>query len=567
MKRPETKTGNISKLNRENISAWLWSGLFGVLSGVFLVFGYQLETADSINLSDQNAMMVMLMLMIIITVDTRYVWRNYDSQRNGGKFLGFLRTSVAREKDGGQVPEISAAESRADFLVTWGILILLNLPVLLAEYPGFFVYDAQDELNEVLTRTFSTHHPLLHVLLLGGIIAAVHKATGSWNLGIFSYILIQMLIITAIFAYTIGYLKKRGVGKRTRIGWILFYGLFPTVVMYTLCSSKDGLFSSLLLLLTVLLSQLTDDPGNFFASKTGPVILALTAFLMPCFRHNGFYAYLVFLPFGIWYLWKKADKKELKKKACCALLIPVICYLIFSKVLAAGFSSEITHHQEMLTVPIMQMARVYKYDRDSMTSKDIELLTSFIPEENLEKYTGRVSDLVKVGFDNEYYEQHKGDFFGLWFRLFKQHPIVYVNAWLLTSYGYYYPPANINVYKGTSMFTFTYEDSSYFGYEVEQPGERSSFLPAIDSLYRYLSIGTFHDDAPVLYLLFSPGMLFLIYLFVMVYRLQLGDYKGIIPFLPMCLTFLTVLLGPTYLVRYVVYLWLCLPLLLCNRRL
>ncbi len=539
------------------------SGLFGVLSGVFLVFGYQLEMADSVNISDSNAMLIMLTMMIIITIDTRYVWRGYDAQRQGAKLFGLFRTNVVKEAQG---IEVTDKPSMADFLLTWAVLNLLNLPVLLAEFPGFFVYDAQDELNEVLTRTFTTHHPLLHVLLLGGTIALVHKVTGSWNLGIFTYIVIQMLIITAIFAYTIMYLKKRGVGKNSRILWILCYGLFPTIVMYTLCSSKDGLFSALLLLLVVLLCELTDDPAAFMAGKVKPAALVITAFLMPCFRHNGFYAYLVFVPLGLLYLKKHVDAKKLFGKLSAVLVIPVALYLVFNSILTAAFSSEGTHHQEMLTVPIMQMARVYKYDRESMSREDIALLTAFIPSENLDTYTGRVSDLVKVGFDNEYYEQHKGEFFGLWLRLFKKHPMVYVNAWLLTSYGYFYPPANINVYKGTSMFTFTYDTSSYFGYEVEQPGERHSFIPVIDRLYRYLSIGTFHDDAPVLYLFFSPGLMLLIYLFVLFYRLYRGDFKGIIPFLPVMLTFLTVLLGPTYLVRYVVYLWLCLPVLLCNRR-
>ena len=63
--------------NKENTLAWLMSGLFGVLAGVFLTFGYQLETYDQINIFDKNAMLVMLALIVIITVDTRYVWRNY----------------------------------------------------------------------------------------------------------------------------------------------------------------------------------------------------------------------------------------------------------------------------------------------------------------------------------------------------------------------------------------------------------------------------------------------------------------------------------------------------------
>ncbi len=36
------------------------------------------------------------------------------------------------------------------------------------------------------------------------------------------------------------------------------------------------------------------------------------------------------------------------------------------------------------------------------------------------------------------------------------------------------------------------------------------------------------------------------------------------PYLPVVFCFLTVLLGPTYLVRYVVYLWAALPFLLAE---
>lgn len=47
------------------------------------------------------------------------------------------------------------------------ILFLCWLPVFLAVYPGFFAYDATDELQEVLTGQYVTRHPLLHVLMLG----------------------------------------------------------------------------------------------------------------------------------------------------------------------------------------------------------------------------------------------------------------------------------------------------------------------------------------------------------------------------------------------------------------
>jgi hypothetical protein len=220
----------------------------------------------------------------------------------------------------------------------------------------------------------------------------------------------------------------------------------------------------------------------------------------------------------------------------------------------------------MLTVPIMQLARVYAYDGDSLSAEDKAVIEAYIPRANLEKYTPRCSDLVKVDFNNELYEENSGEFLRVWLKVFKEHPAAYLNAWFLTSYGYYYPPAIFNVYKGNTVYTFTYEDSSYFGYEVEPPGQRISLIPAIDRLYRYLSIGPFGSEAPVLYLFFAPGTYLLIYMFVFAYRLSKKQFSGIIPFMPMILTFCTVLLGPTYLIRYVLYLWTTLPLLLITGR-
>ena len=78
------------------------------------------------------------------------------------------------------------------FLIVWGI-------VLLAVWPGFFVYDAQEEFNQVAQRRFTTHHPLLHVLLLGGIISAGNKLFGSYNAGIACYMIFQMTVLALCF--------------------------------------------------------------------------------------------------------------------------------------------------------------------------------------------------------------------------------------------------------------------------------------------------------------------------------------------------------------------------------
>ena len=541
-----------NKFNRNSKIAWLMSGLFGVLSGLFMVLGYQLEKESRINLSDKNAMYIMALIMVVLTVDAKHVWDNYTSTFYGEKLMGLFRLDKYRANYG-------KSDKKSRFVQNWLLMMALNIPVLLGTFPGFFVYDAQDELNEVLTRTFTTHHPLLHVLLLGGTIALVHKITGSWNAGIFLYILLQMMVITAIFAYVTDYLYQKKIGKTGNLITCLYYGLFPTIVMFTLCSSKDGLFGAFLLLITVFLFQMVEDLEGFLSSRLKVVLFISSAVLMPLFRHNGFYAYLVFVPFALFYF-----RKKIKSFVTPMLLIPVALYLIISGLFSGILSSEGTHHQEMLTVPIMQMARVYTYDPEVLTLEEKVLLTSYIPEENLKLYTPRVSDMVKIGFDNELYEKDSESFWKLWRSLLVKKPMTYLNAWFLTSYGYWYPAAVMNVYQGNTVFTFTYEDSSYFGYEVEAPGHRASLIPALDSLYRYLSIGSFQQDAPVLALLLKPGCILLIYMFVLFYRLSRKSFSGVLPFMPMILTFLTVLLGPTYLVRYVVYLWTSLPLLMAG---
>ncbi len=541
-----------NKFNRNSKIAWLMSGLFGVLSGLFMVLGYQLEKESRINLSDKNAMYIMALIMVVLTVDAKHVWDNYTSTFYGEKLMGLFRLDKYRANYG-------KSDKKSRFVQNWILMMALNIPVLLGTFPGFFVYDAQDELNEVLTRTFTTHHPLLHVLLLGGTIALAHKITGSWNAGIFLYIFLQMMVITAIFAYVTDYLYQKKLGKTGNLITCFYYGLFPTIVMFTLCSSKDGLFGAFLLLLTVFLFQMVENLEGFLSSRIKVVLFISSAVLMPLFRHNGFYAYLVFVPFALFYF-----RKKIKSFVTPMLLIPVALYLIISGLFSGILSSEGTHHQEMLTVPIMQMARVYTYEPDIMTQEEKELLTSYIPEENLKLYTPRVSDMVKIGFDNELYEKDSKSFWKLWKSLLVRKPMTYLNAWFLTSYGYWYPASVMNVYQGNTVFTFTYEDSSYFGYEVEAPGHRVSLIPALDSLYRYLSIGSFQQDAPVLALLFKPGCILLIYMFVLFYRLSRKSFSGVLPFMPMILTFLTVLLGPTYLVRYVVYLWTSLPLLLAG---
>lgn len=534
---------------------------------VSLAFGVQLERAESVNFGDGMMWLAIGTWTVLFAIWIYAGWELLDRKTqkkavkehgNGGK-----PTPLWLKRWQKMINGWDALTGKRQTLLVFCIFLLSWLPVFLAVYPGFFVYDAQDELIQVQTRQFTTHHPLPHVLLLGGIIQAVHKLTGSYNAGIAAYTLFQMVLLSGVFTYVIYYMKKRGIGRTLRILSVVYFAFFPVIVMFSLCSAKDGIFSAALLLLLLSLADMGREKEAFFRNRGKLLLFVGSAFVMMSFRHNGMYAFLVLVPVLLFMM------KGLRKKTGLLLGITFGLYFLVSAGLTAVFSAETSENQEMLTVPIQQLARTYKYDKESLTEEQLETLYEILPEEVLRFYTPKVSDGVKIHFNNGAYRKNPGKYAKLWLEVGAAHPFTYLNAWFMTSYGFWYPDTVIDVYRGNSVFTFTYEDSTFFGYEVEQPGVRESKIPWLDECYRRMSLEIAQQRIPVVSMLFSMGFLFWLWAFAGGYVIYRRDYDLLPPFILLLLIWLTVILGPTYLPRYVLIFWFALPgavAVLVNRR-
>lgn len=241
-------------------------------------------------------------------------------------------------------------------------------------------------------------------------------------------------------------------------------------------------------------------------------------------------------------------------------MIVFLSYFLISGGLTAVLHAQSTENQEILTVPIQQLTRTYKFNKEAFEAEDIETLHEILHEEALVLYNPKLSDPVKYHFQNDAYNKDKSKYIKLWLKIGLRKPIAYINAWLANSYGFWYPDTVIDVYTGNTVFTFTYKDSSYFGYEVELPGVRDSKIPWLDEAYRRLSLEIAQQKIPVVSMLFSPGFLFWYFAFVLSYVLYRKKYQVLIPFLTVFCVWLTVILGPTYLTRYVLIFWFGLPL-------
>src|SRR5574344_1741910 len=95
------------------------------------------------------------------------------------------------------------------------------------------------------------HHPLLHVLALGGIVHLFEYIGARANLGIAVYVLLQMLVMSAALSFVVRSLQMWGVTKRYAFITVLFFSIFPLFPLYAVCTAKDGLFTVFLLVAIV----------------------------------------------------------------------------------------------------------------------------------------------------------------------------------------------------------------------------------------------------------------------------------------------------------------------------
>ena len=114
------------------------------------------------------------------------------------------------------------------FFGAWGIIFLSWIPCALAFYPGLYSYDMSWQWAQFASGDFTTHHPLVHTLLCGGIIELGKVLGGSYERGLFFHSLAQMAFLSGCMAFGIRFLAKRRVRTWAMVGVLAFFCLLYT---------------------------------------------------------------------------------------------------------------------------------------------------------------------------------------------------------------------------------------------------------------------------------------------------------------------------------------------------
>lgn len=494
----------------------------------------------------------MAIQVVLLTIVTSFV-------------VKLLLSLMTRIRDGQVKTRIGQKEYRnwQVFLFYTAVIFLCWMPVFLAYYPSVFAYDAEGQLYQVLASDYSTHHPLIHTLFLGIFYQFGGNVLGSYSAGMAIHSIVQMLLMAMIFGYTLMVLYREQTSYVMRLLLLLFYAAFPTNSILAISTTKDVLFSGLVLLFVIKMYQQSSKLlfGSFLAISV----------LMLLFRNNAVYAYIVSVPL-VFFFWKKSkksdmsDKTELKKslvRGIGMVLATLILFVACSALLKQATSAYNGSPREMLSVPLQQMARTRVQHEEEIDAAMRTELDSYISSEWVfAAYNPYLADPVK---NRAVIHDNPAGLIKAWVKLGVQFPMTYVDAFLDNSIGYWYlaDKSHSTIYGvGTeSGFGYLSTDNRTMpaGCEIIE----HSYLPGLRAFMERIVSDNEYQKILVLSVIFAPAFYWWLLCLYLVFFFKRKEYKMLLPAVFLVVYYLTLLLSPTVLIRYMYPFVVSVPFLLC----
>jgi hypothetical protein len=451
-------------------------------------------------------------------------------------------------------------------IIFWPIIFICYVPCFLAYFPGIFAYDSTDQTLQALGIIYDLNkkHPPLHTFIWK-LFLNIEELLGIPNTSLMLYCIVQMLVMSAVFTVVIRWMINKRINNYIILFSILFFALNPTFAIFANIMTKDIYFSVCFLLMSMEILNMCCDSKAYFEKKGRLIRFAVISLLCCLFRNNMIYIYILMVPVLIIVL------KKYWKKILITMLSCIVLYFAIYDGLYPALGVKAGESREMLSVPIMQLARVVYIHNEELDDTELEEIDKFIDYESLNElfepkdtlthtdvYVPKFADGVKNLFDSDFYNNNKKEFWSMYFRLLKQYPDDYIDAFLdLDSPSWYIDADSANadsneVYIHTMMTCYTfeaYEDGQmqlyYYSFF-----ERDSKLPWLFNWYEKFAGYDSVENIPLVSNLFSEATPIWIMLFCITLLLVKKKKKFILAFAPSILLWLTYLLGPVIYIRY-----------------
>lgn len=423
--------------------------------------------------------------------------------------------------------------------VSFSALLLCQIPIFMAFYPGVCTYDLTTQLQQYETGIFRSNHPLLHTLFVG----VLKNSFRNENMGMAISNIIQMIVMDSVLAAIVVFVYKQSSNKHISVVLIVFYALNPVIHFMAISSTKDILFSCFFVLSILSFYQIFNDDKNGVLSA---IVYILSTILMLLFRNNAIYSYIPAALVLLVIASKSSISLSRKRIAIVGVLLSLCMFCVCNKTLNILLDSENTSIKEAMSVPAQSDARIYNYAGKEYES---EIVKKYIDEP--ERYKSYISDPIKEQLDFDVFDSKCKHFLLDSFLLALRNPIISIDSFLYTNQGYW------------DIFRAPYQRDYSFLAPLEEKYRGGTFLESRniwlkDICQKYLNK---QDE-----ICRNPLIVFVnngLYVWLTLYCLYRGVRKKksavvCITILP-CMYLMTLLLGPASITRYALVFFMIAP--------
>ncbi len=415
--------------------------ILACIYSVFFIWGYQINARDSVSYFKHTFLFLLLAACFYFLISG----------------IDILVSLVMLSKD-------SKWSDRQLYIAGVCIMIVWVI-VWLALFPGLAIYDGPTQLWQFKQGTISTHHPYIHsafLALCDALSNLLHFEDYSFFNSLFQLIFQWICYMRILFT-----MRKLNCKSVYLIYTIVFMALYPPNAFLALTTTKDTIFTGFFILLLCEIAGLYTDEELSTAAMIRMIIFGA---MMSIFRNNGFYVFIAAFPFVLLI----RSKIRLKKWAV------IYCSVLILSLLYSGIVSNVLHirsgdAREAMSAIIQPLARIYQSIPGELSLEEKVRIQNIFGGNEAIPYNSYVADDPKLLFDTEFFMGEFRENMTLFLSLAKRYPTGFMDAWLATYLGNYYPleslPRPLKVYyeiplkdQGHSLIPWLYDKIADFAW-------------------------------------------------------------------------------------------------------
>ncbi len=450
------------------------------------------------------------------------------------------------------------------FFIIWGVIFIAWIPGIIAANPGVYGYDSVYQLKYYITGNFNLHHPIIHTYLLGFFIVTLGKNIfGSYETGMLLYSIFQMLFMSLTFAiiYT-KYIMKRST-LFIRMCILLLFMFFPLNAIMSFSATKDVIFAGFYALVIMQFLKISEN-NELLKHKRVVISVIITTFFMLIFRSQGKYIFIFGMIFAFFFL------RRYWKSLTIIILSVIILFSIYSGPVTKlmGGKEDTRMINEMMSVPCMQLSRTMLNNKEELNEEEIELIEKYIPNYKDYRYFSGISDNMKNSFNSKLFKEKPSEFIKLWIKVGIKCPISYIDAFARITIGLWYPDMNYRDYEAYHPYweyRLTGEKNAerFKGY-ILLDRKTPQGMKWLSDIYEDLTYKNSYQSIPIVSMLFSSGfMVWCVFMYIAI-CIYYRKYKHLVAVSFIIGLWLTLLLGPVVLYRYIYPIAVCIPMLIVS---